>query len=165
MQNQELQLLVSGEDGRVSPLPGRYDHRLDPKRRFTIPLRWYERMGNPRSVYVVRGLTEAPCLKIFTAEDFEKRMSRYQNHSITDESVAGFLRFLAGNNELVDVDSQNRIRVSDNFLKHAGVTGDIALLGMVSHFEVWSLANCPKDRAGEEEQLKAFAAAAKKVDF
>ena len=32
---------------------GRYDHALDPKKRFTIPREWRNLMGNPEFVYVM----------------------------------------------------------------------------------------------------------------
>jgi hypothetical protein len=41
----------------VQPILGRADHRLDPKRRFTIPSDCYERMCRPAQVYVMPSLS------------------------------------------------------------------------------------------------------------
>ena len=146
-------------------LTGRYDHRLDPKRRFTIPLRWFERLGNPPEVYVMRSLTQERCLDVFAPSELDDRLRPFRNRALTDAKVAKFLRELSERTDLVSVDSQNRIRVSDEMLSYAGLESDIVLYGSGTHFEIWSLANRPKQAINEVERVENLADIAKELNF
>lgn len=127
-------------------LVGRFDHRLDPKRRLTIPLLWFECLGNPKRVAVMRSRTGDPCLEIFTEAEQMARMKHFEELSRRDRSVKDFMRAVSENTEILTVDSQNRIRISDFLLLHAKVSStdsQVVLLGMAGHFELWSLAEKP----------------------
>ena len=127
-------------------LVGRFDHRLDPKRRLTIPLQWYECLGSPKRVAVMRSRSGDACLEIFTEAEQMERMKHFEELSRRDRSVKDFLRAVSENTEILSVDSQNRIRISDYLLRHAKVGADesqVVLLGMAGHFELWSLAEKP----------------------
>ncbi len=127
-------------------LVGRFDHRLDPKRRLTIPSLWFESLGNPKRVAVMRSRTGDPCLEVFTEAEQMERMKHFEELSRRDRSVKDFLRAVSENTEILTVDSQNRIRISDFMLQHAKITTadtQVVLLGMAGHFELWSLAEKP----------------------
>lgn len=147
------------------PLIGRFDHRLDPKRRFTVPLRWFGRMGNPSEVYVMRSLSRERCLEVFAAMDFDDRLRPFRARALTDAKLAAFLRELSEATELVSVDNQNRIRVPDDMLAYAELDNDIVLYGSGLHFEVWSLARRPKQAGNEPARIGALADVAKELNF
>ena len=162
--------LRSGGDERGADAPsrsggyerfaGRFDHRLDPKRRFTIPLRLYECMGRPQDVYVMRSLKGLACLDVFTPEGFDRRFLRpYKDVPVTDPEITAFLRKLSNAAELLQVDTQNRIRPSDLMQAYAGLETDVVLSAVGDHFEVWSLANYPKADSVEDEQEELMAMA------
>ena len=127
-------------------LVGRFDHRLDPKRRLTIPLLWYECLGCPKRIAVMRSRSGDPCLEIFTEAEQMARMKHFEELSRRDRSVKDFMRAVSENTEMLTVDSQNRIRISDFLLQHAKVSStdsQVVLLGMAGHFELWSIAEKP----------------------
>ena len=146
-------------------LTGQFEYRLDPKFRFTIPSRWFARMGFPTHVYVMHSLAGEPCLNVFAAVDFEKRMKPYENQQLSDADTAKFLRTLAAKTELVAIDAQNRVRVPDRMLRYAGLDGDIVMFGTGLHFEVWSAAKCPQSPDDEVAEIKAFEQLAREVKF
>lgn len=157
--------LQEGNPSDRKPLIGRCDHRLDPKWRFTIPLQWFERMGRPREVYVMRSLSREPCLEAFAAADFDERLRPFRNRALSDARMAAFLRELSEATELLTVDSQNRIRVPDAMLAYAGLESDIVLYGSDFHFEVWSLAKRPKQLGNDPGRIDSLATESKELNF
>ncbi len=152
---------TSSEVKVTGSLVGRFDHRLDPKRRLTIPSLWFECLGGPRRVAVMRSRTGDACLEVFTEEEQMARMKHFEELSRRDRSVKDFMRAVSENTEILPVDSQNRIRISDNMLRHAKISPDdtqVVLLGMAGHFELWSLAEKPlqtsTEPAGYEDWVK-----------
>ncbi len=151
--------------GSRSPLIGRCDHRLDPKRRLTIPLRWMERMGRPSDVYVMRSLTGERCLEVFAAGDFDERMQPYRMRALSDARLAAFLRELSEATESLAVDSQNRIRIPDAMLAYAELDTDAVLYGSGFHFEVWSLARRSRPTEADLQRIAALAEASRTFNF
>ena len=84
---------VPRKEAFIQPLLGRADHRLDPKRRFTIPTDWYERMGRPPQVYVMPSLSHLHgprCLDIFCPAEFDRRMEAFRHAALSDATKASF---------------------------------------------------------------------------
>jgi len=121
-------------------------------------------MGKPQDVYVMRSLTGGACLDVFTPEDFDKRFLRpFKDAPVTDQETAAFLRKLSNATELLQVDTQNRIRVSDDMLSYAGLETDVVLIASGAHFEVWSLANFPKGNVEDEHDELMMMAGRRKL--
>ena len=55
-------------------------------------------------------------------------------------SAAGWKRIFLGNAMDVEVDSAARVLISPELRAAAGITKDVMLLGMGSHFELWDAA-------------------------
>jgi len=146
-------------------LTGRYEPRLDNKSRFTVPARWYERMGSPESVYVSQSFTSKTYLGVFAEGDFEKRLQPLRSRPLSDEKARDFLRVISNRTVLIPVDAQNRIRIPDNFLQYAGIKSDLVLSGSDEHFEVWSAANLPKERMEDEQRAADNVQCAKELGF
>ena len=168
METQE-QLVIPPKAPVRGSLSDRYDHRLDPKRRFSIPLRWYELMGSPEHVVARISLTGKPFISICSAEVHERRLRPYRHRDAMDETQETFLRMLSESSERLKVDCQNRIRLSDEMLEYAGLGAgaddNVVLVGAVEDFEVWSLANRPKKAANDLSRIKELAELAKVVKF
>ena len=127
----------------VKPMFGRADHRLDPKRRLTIPTSWFERMGRPEEVYAMPSLTQRNCIEVFSPPEFDRRTEALRDASLTNSALAGFLSNLGELIECVSVDSQNRIRIKDSLLSFAGLKDKVVFIGAGFHIELWSLENRP----------------------
>ncbi len=153
------------EKPEIQPILGRADHRLDPKRRFTIPTDWYERMGRPAQVYVMPSLSRARCLDVFCPAEFDKRMESFRNAALSDAAKAGFTSRMGELVSCVTVDTMNRIRVKDSLLAFAGLSSDVVLIGAGFHIEVWSLANRPKLDGAEADVLARLATEAQSMGF
>ena len=153
------------EKPEIQPILGRADHRLDPKRRFTIPTDWYDRMGRPAQVYVMPSLSRARCLDVFCPSEFDKRMESFRNAALSDAAKARFTSRIGELISCLSVDTQNRIRPKDSLLAYAGIDTDVVLIGTGYHFEVWSLANRPKLDGAEADILADLVAEAQSMGF
>ena len=149
----------------IQPILGRADHRLDPKRRFTIPADWYERMGRPEQVYAMPSLSRMRCLDVFCPAEFDTRMESFRSTALSDQAKSRFTSRIGELINCVTVDSQNRIRIKDSLLAYAGLEEDVVLIGSGFHFEVWSLAERPKIDGSEADILEQLANEAISFNF
>lgn len=60
-------------------------HSLDPKKRLTIPAVWREQVGEPKSLYVLPGLSDETCLYVYPAREMARRLEKFRKISITDK--------------------------------------------------------------------------------
>ena len=128
---------------KVGSLLGSYPHRLDPKRRVTIPAVLRSRMGMPDIVYVMPSLSGRNCLEVFSPEAFEMRLYELNKAALTDEAYADFVTLIGRVSETLDVDVQGRIRISDALLEHIGVARDVVIVGALNRLQVWAAGNEP----------------------
>ena len=152
----------------IQPLLGRADHKLDPKRRFTIPTDWYERMGRPPQVYVMPSLSHLNgprCLDVFCPAEFDRRMEAFRHAALSDATKASFTSRIGELVSCLSVDTMNRIRVKDSLLAYAGLTSDVVLVGVGFHIEVWSPENRPKLDGSEADVLASLVADAQSMNF
>lgn len=142
----------------IQPILGRADHRLDPKRRFTIPSDWFERMGRPSQVYAMPSLSRMRRLDVFSPTEFDKKMESFRNTALSDAATSSFTSRIGELINCVAVDSQNRIRIKDSLLAYAGIgNDDVVLIGAGFHFEVWSIGNRPRIDGDEDDLLEQLA--------
>ena len=140
---------------------GRFPHRLDPKRRVTIPATLRAMMGHPSYLYVMPDLNNLRCLNIFPPEELESRLTRLREAALSDGKVAGFLTHVGAISETVDVDVQGRIRIRERLLEYAGIGKDAVLIGAMTRIQLWSAATAPD----EEQALLGFVDAAREINF
>ncbi len=114
-----------------------YVHKLDPKKRLTVPSDWREVVGLPKCCVVMPGVNER-CLCAYPAREMKQRLEKLRNISIADQKGRQVARIIASRSNLVPWDAQGRIRVSDDLLSFAGLTEEVVLVGAFECFELWS---------------------------
>ncbi len=149
------------EGERVGMLLGRFPHRLDPKRRVTIPAQLRNRMGNPRYVYVMPDLNNFKCLNILPPEELESRLARLRQAALSDRRVAEFVTRVGAISESLDLDVQGRIRIRDRLLNYVGIEKDVVMIGALNRIQLWATSQAP----AEEDALRTFVEAAREIEF
>jgi MraZ protein len=131
---------------------------LDAKGRLTVPARHRDALNLQCEGRVT--LTRHPdgCLIVFPRPVWELHRERIAALPI---SARPWQRIFLGSATDVDMDSAGRILVSPELRQVAGLTKDVTLMGMGSHFEVWDSASlAAKDQeaiaAGMPEALANF---------
>ena len=148
-------------NARSGALVGRFDHALDPKKRFTIPSEWRALMGNPSYVYVMPDPSE-PCLDLVPVAEMESRLEKMREKALFDPSANRAHQTLGSVSELPSLDVQGRIRISDKLLQFANLTTTVAMLGSVRMIKLWN----PKAVApAEKVDQRALASALMEAGF
>ena len=138
---------------------GRYDHALDPKKRFTIPSEWRKLMGDPEFVYVMPDPVER-CVNIIPAVEMESRLAKLRERALFDPALAPVLEKIGSSSEMPTLDVQGRIRISDKLLQFANLTTTVAMVGAVRKIELWRPeALPPEDKVDQAEFGEALMAA------
>lgn len=153
---------VNNESSAMGVFVNTFTHSLDPKKRLTIPSDWRELVGVPRKLFVLPGVNDK-CLCVYPAREMARRLERLGNLSIADIKGRQFARTLAARSDLVPWDAQGRIRVKDELLDFAGLTGQVVLAGTFDGFELWSPEKW-KEQVGSSE-AESLRDAAKYVGF
>ena len=131
--NQSIaQTTLAGTGGFV----GRYDHALDPKKRFTIPREWRALMGDPEFVYVMPDPVER-CVNIIPTVEMEARLAKLRERALFDPALTKAAMLIGANSEQLMLDVQGRIRISDKLLQFANLTTTVAMLGSVRMVKLW----------------------------
>ena len=123
-------------EARSGALVGRFDHALDPKKRFTIPSEWRALMGNPQYVYVMPDPVER-CLDLVPVAEMESRLEKLREKALFDPVANRALQTIGSVSELPTLDVQGRIRISDKLLQFANLTTTVAMLGSVRMVKLW----------------------------
>ncbi|HBJ58941.1 MAG TPA: hypothetical protein DDY72_00335 [Verrucomicrobia bacterium] len=142
------------QPAQTGVLMGRYEHALDPKKRFTIPSEWRAAMGNPDYVYVMPD-PASRCLNLIPKAEMEVRLEKLREKALFDPALNEALQTIGANAEQLPLDTQGRIRVSDKFLAFAHLTASVALVGAVRMIKLWDPAALPPEGAVDQAALGA----------
>ncbi len=117
---------------------------LDAKGRMNIPARHRDALSVQCEGRVT--LTKHPhgCLLLFPRPVWEQHREQIANWPM---SARAWQRIFLGNACDVEMDSAGRILISPELRNAVGLTRDVMLLGMGSHFEVWDAAKLEESEA------------------
>lgn len=118
-------------------LVGRFERKVDARRRVRLPAPWYAMMGNPKRVIVMVD-SEEKCLDLVPVETMEARMKVLRRKSVNDPAILRALEVLGRNMEKIEVDSQHLIRISDRLLDFAGIHQRVVFTGCVRTAKLWN---------------------------
>jgi MraZ protein len=114
---------------------GRYQHSIDDKGRLTIPVRYREFLAD-QGAFITQGFDHN--LIVYPPEVFDRISQRVSRISMTDPNARNLRRLIFSSAEHVSVDKIGRILIPQ-FLREAGkFDGEVIIVGMGDHFELWS---------------------------
>jgi len=133
------------------PLAGTFTRSLDDKRRLAIPKRLLEEFGHSPDILAVESVKQSQkltrlyvspgfdhCLALYSPSEFEELARKIAQQSPNRVDVRNYVRLLYSRTEEVELDSQSRIRIPDRLLELAGLKGDVVLVGVRDHAELWN---------------------------
>ena len=97
------------QPAQTGVLMGRYEHALDPKKRFTIPSEWRAAMGNPDYVYVMPD-PASRCLNLIPKAEMEVRLEKLREKALFDPALNEALQTIGANAEQLPLDGVRRAR-------------------------------------------------------
>ena len=112
-------------------LIGEYQHSIDPKGRVIVPSKFREDLGE--RFYVTKGMGKS--LFVLSPKEWEKLQEQIMAMPMSKARPLQ-LYFFAGAAE-VEPDKQGRILLPQHLRDHAGLTKDIAFVGVSRRAEIW----------------------------
>jgi MraZ protein len=137
---------------------GTFRHSVDEKKRVAIPAKWRAAKDSAQEFYVL----PLPNHHLFVLPDsaMEKMMERVDDISIGEYERRNVLRLITGKAHSTQCDSQGRITLTEELMKHAGIEGEAVMVGVLKGFEIWSPARGEQVLDSTEEN---FAESAKQL--
>ena len=112
---------------------GQYRHNIDEKGRLTIPARFRELLAD--GGFVTQGFERN--LMVLTTVDFENIADHVSEKSLTDPTARELKRLLFSTANPLDMDKSGRILLPQFLRELAGLDGEVVLVGVGDHFEIW----------------------------
>ena len=153
MSKESNQSVAASTGVAKSGFVGRYDHALDPKKRFTIPREWRNLMGNPEFVYVMPDPKDR-CVNIIPTVEMDSRLEKLREKALFDPALKPVLQKIGAISEMPALDVQGRIRISDKLLQFANLTTTVAMLGAVRMIQLWDPAVLPPADEVDQASLR-----------
>ena len=115
-------------------LIGEYRHSLDPKGRVNFPAKLREDLGD--SFIICKGLDN--CLYVYRMSEWDKLVEKT---SVLPSSKARTIqRFFFASAVCCEPDKQGRVLIPQTLRDYAGLTGEIAVIGVSTRAEIWDSA-------------------------
>lgn len=115
-------------------LIGEYKHKLDDKKRVSLPIKFRQELG--KKIVVTRGLDN--CLFIYTEKGWKNISEKIGNMGFGQAQKRGFNRYFISGASLIDIDSIGRILIPEYLRDFAKIDGNVVITGVFDRVEVWN---------------------------
>jgi len=118
---------------------GSFAHSLDSAGRFVLPKKFRNNLGDDFAI--TKGLG---CLCVFTKEYVDRQLSTEIEglgsalQSLLDPDIVRLNRHFFGDMVTANADSQNRVQLTAEHRKYAGIENDVVVCGCGHYVELWS---------------------------
>lgn len=134
---------------------GSYSRSVDAKGRFNLPFRFRQGgSGSADEKYVVTSGADGS-LALLPYSVWIANFNRMRQGEPGPE-LRRNLRRMSRQSTVVEPDSQGRVAINPEILGRVGITGKVAVVGMVSYMELWDPDNLERIEAGGEEPDAGF---------
>jgi MraZ protein len=136
---------------QVQPLTGTYSCRLD-GRALVLPKEMCEQLGKAETML----LTPGPdgCLWLATRDTAARVLERVEKSNLGDREVQAFRRFYFSQSEKAAVDGSGQLTVPEKLAEYAGLGGDVVLIGIDDHCELWDAARWDRYSQQKDANVK-----------
>ncbi len=129
----------------TGPFRGRFEIKLDPKGRLSLPPAFRTPVG-PSGKSIQAGelvVTNSryrgrACLDVYSLAEWERLERRIGKLSSLKPEVQAFNRFYLSGGQSVEIDAQNRILVPQSLRRYSGLEAEAVLVGLGNKFEIWA---------------------------
>jgi len=115
---------------------GTFRHSVDEKKRLAIPAKWRAAAKGAQEFYVLPLPNNH--LVALPESAMDKMLERVDDISIGEYERRNVLRLITGDAHGTPCDSQGRILLTEELMKHAGIENEAVLVGVLKGFEIWS---------------------------
>jgi len=134
-------------------LIGEYTHRLDTKRRVSLPAKMRRNLGE--RVVITRGLDK--CLFLYTSEEWDRIASKLSKLPMGQSRTRQFVRMMLAGAEEVEVDSLGRVLLPEHLKSYASLEEEVVITGVFNRVELWSRTEWENYRSTIEKRADELA--------
>ena len=122
---------------------GRFDLKLDPKGRLSLPPALRHALPTTSAQVVITNsrYQNMSCLHVYSIAQWQELERSIAKLSSLNPNVQAFQRFYLSGGQVVEVDAQNRILVPQSLRKFASLETHAIVVGMGEKLEIWSEQN------------------------
>lgn len=130
---------------------GSYEYAMDERGRVPVPPRYREAYAH--GAVLSQGSPD-PCLRLYTAENFEEQATLYASQPATRRAGRITRHAFFPHSFSVDLDRQGRILVPATLRARAGLEGNVVVVGAGECLEIWNPERFEAEMATVDEQLE-----------
>lgn len=138
---------------------GKYQVKLDPKGRISVPARFREILKAKASTQLIITLFDG-CLVAYPFDEWQEVERKARELSTSRRDVRIFLRMFYANAADCPMDRQGRILLPENIRKAAGLEKEVFMVGVGPKFEIWSRERWERSVETPSDKLVEIAEAA-----
>jgi MraZ protein len=119
---------------------GRFDIKLDPKSRLSLPTSFRETIRSTQSqkLVVTNGQHAGKrCLDVYTFQEWQELEKKIAGLSQLSLDVQNFQRFYLSGGQVCEADAQFRLLIPQSLKTYASLKTNIVLVGLAHKFEIW----------------------------
>jgi MraZ protein len=128
-------------------------HTIDAKGRIIIPARFRDDIKSDGGAGVMVSAMDG-CLLAYPFEEWGKIEDKILSLAETSEYMRQFRRVFIGGAHECRCDKQERILIPPTLRQRAELEKEIALVGVLRHFEIWSLEKWEKQQMALEKNMQ-----------
>ena len=128
-------------------------HTIDAKGRLIIPSRFRDVIRANGGERVMISQMDG-CLVVYPFEDWRRIETRILQMAQKSEQMRRFRRVFIGGAFECACDKQERVLIPPLLRESAGLEKDVALVGVLDHFEIWSREAWEEEKLNLEKDLK-----------
>jgi len=132
---------------------GTSHHTIDAKGRIIIPARFRDYIKSDERAGVMVSAMDG-CLLAFPFEEWSKIEEKILSLAETSEYMRQFRRLFIGGAHECPCDKQERILIPPTLRQRAALEKEIALVGVLRHFEIWSLEKLEEQQMALEKNMQ-----------
>ena len=128
-------------------LMGEYHHNLDDKKRWIIPSKFREEIGE--KFVVTRGLDGF--LFVYSLVEWDKIIDKLKTLPFTKKDARTFMRFFLSSATTNEFDKQGRINLVNSLIEYAKIQKECVIIGVNDRLEIWAVEEFNKTLSNTDE--------------
>ncbi len=110
-----------------------YKHSIDAKTRLAIPAKYREELGE--KFFITRSFRDK-CLLVYSEQEWNNYVAPLEKMPRREQEA--IMRFLYKSGVWAEPDSQGRVLLGEELVRHAGIIKNAVILGCGKYAEIWA---------------------------
>mgnify|MGYP006284076317 CR=1 FL=1 len=134
-------------------LVGEFRCSTDSEGRVPIPSAFRAELADGATV--TRGIDR--CLLVYPTREWQNLAQKIRVLPLTSQPARGFIRFIFSGANVCAPDQAGRLSLPEQLCQYAEIDGEVVLVGLLSHVEIWSPGLWEETRSSFVEEGAALA--------